>query len=225
MSKIIFWDWTGTLADESRLDEAVCLSLEKDIAAKRNIPVAEAKGLFNDRLKAVEHTWQWHDYVQHGKDFEVDWRHSQEIHLDKLLLVPHAREILAYAKSKGYLNVLVTNAVREVVSLRAEHVGLLHMFEEVIASSDMKALKAEGKHFAYGLQYLGGDPKKSFSVGDNPVQDIQPAKKLGVKTIFCDFGDKLVHYHSEHIANNHGEASHADYTIKSLQEIEKIIQK
>ena len=223
MSKIIFWDWTGTLADEAKLDKAVCLSLEKDIAAKRNISVAEAKKLFGDRLKAIEHTWQWHDYVQHGKDFDVDWKHSQEIHLDKLKLIPYAKKSLAYAKSKGYLNVLVTNAVRDVVLLRVGHAGLLPIFDAVITSSDVMALKAEGKHFAHGLQHLGGDAEKSFSVGDNPIQDIRPAKKFGIKTIFCDLGEKLVHYHSEHISNNHREMSQADHTIKSLQEIRAII--
>ncbi len=223
MSKIIFWDWTGTLADEARLDEEVCRSLEKDIAAERQISFTEAERLFKDLLKDIENSWQWHDYVQHGTDFGVDWKHSQEINLDKLVLVPHARDILKYAKGKGFLNVLVTNAVRDVVLLRAKHVGLVDMFEAVIASSDVKALKAEGKHFEYGLQHLDGNPHKSYSVGDNPVQDIQPAKKLGLKTIFCEFGEKLVHYHSEHISDNHREVSDADYNIKNLLDIKRIL--
>jgi FMN phosphatase YigB (HAD superfamily) len=223
MSKIIFWDWTGTLADEARLDRAVCRSLEEDIAAKRKITLAEAERLFNNHLKRIENSWQWHDYVQHGKNFRVDWRRSQEVNLDKLVLVPHAREILEYAKGKGFFNVLVTNAVRDVVLLRSKHVGLDNLFEAVIASSDVKALKSEGRHFEYGLQHLDGDPQSSYSVGDNPIQDIQPAKRLGLKTIFCDFGEKLVHYHSEHISNNHREASDADYQIKSLLDIKKII--
>ncbi len=223
MTKIIFWDWTGTLADEARLDKAVCRSLEKDIAAKRKIPRQEAERLFNDHLKRIENSWQWHDYVQHSIRFGVDWRHSQEINLDKLVLVPHAREILEYARAEGYRNILVTNAVRDVVLLRAKHVGIIDMFEAIIASSDVKSLKAEGKHFTQGLKEFDGDPHRSWSVGDNPIQDIQPAKRLGLKTIFCDFGERLVHYHSEHISNNHREVSGADYTIKSLQEIEKII--
>lgn len=224
MSKIIFWDWTGTLADEARLDEAVCRSLEEDIAAKKKIPLAEAERMFNSHLKEIENSWQWHDYVQHGKFFGVVWKHSQEINLDKLVLVSHAKEILEYSKSQGFLNALVTNAVRDVVLLRVKHVGLFDMFETVIASSDVKALKAEGKHFAYGLQQLGGDPRRSYSVGDNPIQDIQPAKKRGLKTIFCDLGEGLVHYHSEHISNNHREISDADYTIKTLLEIKGILR-
>ena len=223
MAKIIFWDWTGTLADEARLDEAVCRSLELEIAAKWEISLEEAERLFNDHLRAVENSWVWHDYVQHGKDFGVDWKRSQKVNLNKLVLVPHAREVLEYARGKGYLNILVTNAVKDVLLLRAQHAGIIDMFAAVIASSDVKALKAEGKHFAQGLKALGGDPHQSWSVGDNPIQDIQPAKRLGLKTIFCDFGEGLVHYHSEHISNDHREASGADYTIKSLQDIEKII--
>jgi FMN phosphatase YigB (HAD superfamily) len=223
MRKIIFWDWTGTLADEARLDEAVCRSLEEDIAAERNVALEEAERLFNDHLKSMENSWQWHDYVQHGRDFGVDWRRSQEINLSKLVLVPYAREILEYTEGKRFFNVLVTNAVRDVVMLRAKHVGIIDMFPAIITSSDVKALKAEGKHFAHGLEEFDGDPHSSWSVGDNPIQDIQPAKRLGLGTIFCDFGERLVHYHSEHIANNHREKSGADYTIKNLRDIAKII--
>jgi FMN phosphatase YigB (HAD superfamily) len=223
MSKIIFWDWTGTLADEAKLDKSVCLSLEEDIAEKRNISITEAEQLFNNHLKALENSWQWHDYVQHGNYFGVDWKHSQEINLDKLVLVPHARQVLEFTKGKRFLNILVTNAVRDVVLLRAKHVEIIDMFEAIIASSDVKALKAEGKHFEYGLQYFDGDPQKSYSVGDNPIQDIQPAKKLGLETIFCDLGEKLVHYHSEHISNNHMEVIDADHKIKNLLDLKRIL--
>jgi FMN phosphatase YigB (HAD superfamily) len=113
--------------------------------------------------------------------------------------------------------------VRDVVLLRAKHVGIMGLFEAIIASSDVKALKAEGKHFARGLEDLVGNPRESWSVGDNPIQDIWPAKKIGLQTIFCDMGGRLVHYHSEHISNNHRELSDADYTIKNLKEIENII--
>jgi FMN phosphatase YigB (HAD superfamily) len=223
MAKIIFWDWTGTLADEARLDKAVCLSLEENIAAKRGISFAEAEQLFKDHLKGIENSWKWHDYVQHGKHFGIDWKHSQEINLDKLALVPHARDILEHAKAKAYLNVLVTNAVRDVVLLRVKRAGLWDAFAAVIGSSDVQALKAEGKHFEHGLERLNGNPRQSYSVGDNPIQDILSAQKLGLKTVFCEFGKKLVHYHSEHISENHKERIAADHRIKNLMDLKNII--
>ncbi len=223
MQKIIFWDWTGTLADESKLDEAVCRSLEEDIAHKRGITFAEAVQVYKEFLKTVENTWAWHDYVQHGNGFGVDWKHSQEINLDKLKLVPHARAILEYTASKGYQNVLVTNAVRGVILLRIKHAGLIDSFSAIIASSDVQALKAEGMHFKHGLALLNGSSTQSFSVGDNPIQDIQSAKNLGFKTIYCEFGKDLTHYHSQHISENHSETIDSDLRIQSLEDIRSIL--
>ncbi len=219
----MFWDWTGTLADESLLDEAVCHSLEEDIAREKGISFAKAVQVYKEFLKNIENTWEWHDYVQHGNGFGVDWTHSQEINLDKLHLVPHSREILAYTASKEYKNVLVTNAVRGVILLRVKHAGLFNSFSAIIASSDVKALKAEGKHFNHGLALLNGKATQSFSVGDNPIQDIQSAKNLGLRTIYCEFGRGLTHYHSQHISENHSESVDADFRIKSLVEIKNII--
>lgn len=224
MQKIMFWDWTGTLADESMLDEAVCRTLEEDIARKRSLSFDEAVQAYKGFLKTVENTWEWHDYVQHGHDFGVDWKHSQEINLDKLRLIPHAKEILMFAAFKGYQNVLVTNAVRDVILLRVKHAGLQESFKAIIASSDVKALKAEGKHFERGLTLFNGDPDLSFSVGDNPIQDIQSAKNLGLKTIYCEFGRDLTHYHSQHISDNHSEAIDSDFKIQNLEQIRNIIQ-
>jgi FMN phosphatase YigB (HAD superfamily) len=220
----MFWDWTGTLADESQLDEAVCRTLEEDIARKRGLTFEEAVQVYKDFLKTVENTWAWHDYVQHGHDFGVDWKHSQEINLGKLRLIPYAQEILKFTAAKGYQNVLVTNAVRGVILLRIKHAGLFESFTTIISSSDVEALKAEGKHFERGLSLLNGHPAQSFSVGDNPIQDIQSAKKLGLKTIYCEFGREMTHYHSQHISDNHNETIDPDFRIQSLEEIRNIIQ-
>ncbi|MBI2583474.1 MAG: HAD hydrolase-like protein [Candidatus Aenigmarchaeota archaeon] len=221
--KLVFWDWTGTLIDESRLDEAVCKSMEEEVAKKNNISFKDAEKRFRNHLKKLENTWEWHDYVLHGRILGVDWRNHQEKHLKELILLPYAKEILKYARESGCKNVLATNAVRAVILLRAGHAGLLDLFDAIVTSDDVKALKSEGKHFEYGLKNLNGDPESSFSIGDNPVQDILSAKRLGLRTIYCDFGQNLTHYHSEHISNEHMESTAADYTVADLSEVKGII--
>lgn len=223
MNKLIFWDWTGTLADEAKLDMAVCTSMEQEIAKHINISSEQAVTKYQDYLKKLENTWQWHDYVTHCQDFGIDWQYCQKINLKKLELVPYAGEILTFARQKGYQNILATNAVRKVIRLRVEHMGILDLFDMVIASDDVNALKAEGKHFKKGLSEFNGDALHSFSVGDNPIQDIRPAQKLQLKTIFCEYGKHLTHYHSEHISHNHGEFVQASFEIKNLKEIKHII--
>ena len=222
-SKLIFWDWTGTLANEAELDKAVCLTMENELAKKENISVEQAAARYQEYLRDREGTWEWHDYVTHCKDLGIDWRLSQESNLDKLFLVPGAGEILAYARSRGYKNVLATNAVRKVIELRVGYAGIGHLFDRVIASDDARALKGEGKHFLRGLRDLDGIASASFSVGDNPVQDIQPAQQLGMRTVFCTFGRDLTHYHSSHISDNHMERVRTGFRISKLTEIKYIL--
>lgn len=223
MEKIIFWDWTGTLADESQLDKAVCRSIEEEITKRENIPSHDAEKAFNDYLKKLENTWEWHDYVLHGKHFSLNWKELQERHLDKLRLLPDTEEILRFAKEKEYKNILATNAVREVILLRLAYASLISTFDEIIASDDVQALKSEGKHFVQGLRFLDGSATLSFSIGNNPIQDIIPARRLSLRTIFCEFGNELTHYHSPHISENYIETAIPDYRIRKLMEIKNII--
>jgi HAD superfamily hydrolase (TIGR01549 family) len=223
MSKLIFWDWTGTLADEAELDKAVCKTLEEEIAKKRNIRFADAIKLYRDHLKKLENSWHWHDYVSHCEEFGIDWRYCQEANLDKLKQVPGATEILRYARGKGYKNILATNAVRKVIDLRVGHLGMGGFFELVVSSSDVEALKVEGRHFQRGMEELGGEVYFSYSVGDNPIQDIRPAQKMGMRAIYCAYGKDLTHYHSTHISENHKTLVRSASRISKLSDIKYII--
>ncbi len=223
MQKMIFWDWTGTLADESRLDAAVCRAIEAELAQVYGIPDVRAAERFQAYLKSLENTWEWHDYVRHARHFGLDWLSSQKVHLSKLKLVPYAGEILLHAREKGYKNILATNAVRAVVLLRLEHSGLKTLMDAVVASDDAGGLKAEGRHFACISDLSPEDLPFCFSVGDNPIQDIRPAQELGIRTIFCGFGRDLTHYHSPHLYDNHDISADADFKVQSLRDIESII--
>lgn len=65
VEKVIFWDWSGTLAEESKLDKAVCQSIEQEISRQKKLPLHDAASIFIAYLKQLENTWEWHDYVRH----------------------------------------------------------------------------------------------------------------------------------------------------------------
>lgn len=223
--KILFWDWTGTLANEASLDRAICEEMEEAIARQRLIPLFEAKIIFQNYLKELEGRWEWHDYVRHGKQFHLPWEEIQKRHLDKLKLLPGAVEILWWVKEKGYLNVLATNAVRPVINLRLNYLRISSLFEAIITSDDVRALKADGRHFEQGLNLFEANPGRCFSIGDNPVQDIAPARRLGLRTIFCRLGDNYTHYHTTHLTPNHQEKVATDFTVFRLSEIKDLLEK
>lgn len=68
--------------------------------------------------------------------------------------------------------------------------------------------KPRAEIFRYALA-KAGNPEVCYMVGDNPVADVQRAKKVGMKTI-------LVHRKAED--------SSPDYTCGELLEIKKIIE-
>jgi FMN phosphatase YigB (HAD superfamily) len=222
--KLAVWDWTATLSDEVEIDKAVCRSMEEEHAEKYGVPLEEAERRFKEHLQSLENTWRWHNYPLHGRALGIDWRTSQEKNVEKLIVLPHAREILEHVKQRGYKNVLATNAAKPVMMIRVGHAELLDLFDLVVGSDVVRALKAEGKHFEYALKKLDGKASDSYSIGDNPVQDIIPAKKLGFNTIYCRFGKGMTYYHSEHISGNHSIVANADYMIDDLLEIKDIIK-
>ncbi|MGQ9577005.1 MAG: HAD family hydrolase [Candidatus Aminicenantales bacterium] len=221
--RLIFWDWTGTLANESRLDAAVCAAIEKAISRRQRVSLSEARNRFQNYLRQLEGSWQWHDYLRHARLFNLPWEKIQELHLDKLSLLPGAREALSAARELGFRNLLATNAVRAVVNVRLNYLGITDLFDAVIASDDVAGLKASGLHFRHGLKLFAADPRACFSVGDNPVQDIAPARRLQIKTIYCPLGQNYTHYHTTHLKLNHQETVQADFVISSLAEIKKIL--
>lgn len=222
--RLIFWDWTGTLADEAQLDRAVCQAMEKAIAQKQQIPVAEAALLFQSYLRQLEGTWQWHDYLLHARHFDIDWRQPQEENLSHLRLLPGAKEVLLKAKALGFFNILTTNAVRPVIDLRLQRAGIKNLFDDIITSDQVRALKSSGQHFRYGLEKWAGSPPHSFSVGDNPIQDILSAQRLGLITVYCSLGSNFTHYHSPHISDEHRQSIQADFNVRSLLEIIPILK-
>ncbi len=223
MNRLIFWDWTGTLVDESRMDSAVCRFMEKELAQTAGLSLAGAVEKFQNHLEKLEKTWEWHDYTKHGEQLGIDWKRAQIENFQRLALVPGAREILSFAKNKGFKNVLTTNAVTPVIRLRMEHLGLNSMFEAIIGSDTVEALKSEGLHYRKGLHECRGIPGKSFSVGDNPVQDILPARELGLKTVFCVYGRNMTHYHSGHLSSDHRQNAASHFRVSSLQQIKDIL--
>ncbi|MFH0929393.1 MAG: HAD family hydrolase [Candidatus Aenigmatarchaeota archaeon] len=220
MAKAVFWDWSATLADEADFDRNVCESMEKEYARKNKITLVEASKAFKDILKKTENTWKWHDYINHAKEMGVDWKMAHIANIDLLEVLPNVEKVLKYSRRKGYYNCLTTNAVEEVIKFRMGR--LVNQFDLIVGSDTVKALKSKGKHLKYVIEKLDIEPSMSFSVGDELSQDITPAKKLGFKTVLCDYNKEMAYYHTEHFSKKIVNTK-PDYVINNLIEIKKII--
>ncbi len=214
--KAVIWDWTGTLADEALFDSALCADIEKRMGAPQ----------YFRRLKRLENDWRWFDYVSHFEWAGLDWKKAHLKHKGKLRLVQGAKGILKFCRGLGYQNCLLTNAVKPVIDFRLKMTGCSKYFDLAIGCDEVKAMKEKGFHLRRAMKLLGlKSPKGCMAVGDNPVQDLAPARRLGMRTILCEYGRGMTHYHTSHMLENHDSKFRADYTIKRLADLRKIISR
>lgn len=214
--KVVVWDWTGTLADEADFDSALCADIERKMGARQ----------FFRRLKRLENSWRWFDYVAHFEWAGLDWKKAHRQHKAKLRQVPGAKAILAFCMRNGYRNCLLTNAVKPVIDFRLKMTGCSEYFDLVMGCDEVRAMKEDGLHLRRAMEFFGLDKDAGgcVSVGDNPVQDLAPARKLfGMKTVLCEYGRGMTHYHTGHMLENHNSGFRADYAIERLADLRNIL--
>lgn len=91
---------------------------------------------------------------------------------------------------------------------RLENWGLKQYFSVIAASAELGTAKPEPEIFLRAMQMAGCSPEEAAMVGDRPDNDILPARKLGMKTVWIRTG--LARYQ---------ENTGADYVIDTLCEL------
>jgi HAD superfamily hydrolase (TIGR01549 family) len=218
------FDWTGTLVDEYELDKNVCKNMELEISRKKGIALEEAKKRYADLLIRYENNWNWYNYPLHAKIFGIDWKKIQISELPKLKIIPHAIDVLSNYKKKGYHIFLLTNAVKAVIDLRIDFLEMRSFFDLIVTSDIVKATKSAGKHFKYALKLINVPKKYIYTIGDDLVQDIFPAKRLELTAIQCKFGSTVYYHTNNYNSNIKFSAGSPDFVIDNIEELLKIIK-
>lgn len=99
-------------------------------------------------------------------------------------LIPQAREILDYLKSKGYKLFIITNGFKEVQHDKLQSSGLTEYFEKVFISEEIKTPKPGKGIFEHALKSSNASKKMSLMIGDDWEGDIVGATQFGIKSIY-----------------------------------------
>lgn len=99
---------------------------------------------------------------------------------------------------------------------RLERLGLLKYIDLVIASAEEGVAKPDLRMFQIALDRANCKPEKALMVGDRIDNDIVPANKIGMKTIWIKQGfGKYCELKTE--------IEQPDYTVESLNELISIL--
>ena len=95
---------------------------------------------------------------------------------------------------------------------RIDHWGIGRYFDVVVASAEAGCAKPDLEIFTMALEKAKCEPAQAFMVGDRLDNDIYPAKKLGMKTVWVRQG-----YAQYQCVDD--ESKRPDYVVDSIDEI------
>ncbi|MCX6818862.1 MAG: TIGR02253 family HAD-type hydrolase [Candidatus Aenigmarchaeota archaeon] len=225
MIKAVLFDLDNTLIDFMKLKKKSC---EAAIKAMIN------NGLQLDEKKAMHILFDLYDKygIEHGKIFQkfllrtkgrIDWKiltagivAYRRIQADYRKPYPDVPRVLRLLKNKGLKLGVVSDAPSLKAWIRLNEIKIADFFDVVIAYDETKRKKPHELPFRAAIKKLGIKPEEILFVGDNPKNDINGAKKLGMKTALALYGiqGKFKKYMLKY---------RADYAINNVKEILDIV--
>lgn len=134
-------------------------------------------------------------------------------HKEDEIPYPDSADILAYLHEKGYKLGIIANQSAGTAG-RLEKWGLLKYIDAVAASAELGVAKPDRAIFDKALEMAGCTAEEAVMVGDRLDNDIRPAKKLGMATVW------IKHEWNHNFPKDEDESP--DYTAHELFELKKI---
>lgn len=225
MSKVLFWDFDGTLVyDNEAFPDALQKALkEQGFQVPKEETTAFIHGV-NSRYfpeKAYPDKtgplW-WNTLWEHAEGFYAEhqigrehWKELNENFRKHVIGFPYtvyedAKKTLARCLELGYQNYVISNNYPELPEVIAAF-GLSDYFTDYFVSACIGYEKPRPELF--GRAKAGtGFPQICYMIGDNPVADVLGGKAAGMKTI-------LVHRTCD---------SEADYQCQELAQIPSVLE-
>lgn len=136
-------------------------------------------------------------------------------HTEDEVPYPEAETVLKYLNGQGYNIGIIANQALGT-GKRLEHWGLLEYIDVVAASEELGVSKPDREIFDIALKMAECTVQEAVMIGDRLDNDIYPAKKLGMKTIWIKQG--LAIYQ-----NAEKSECKPDYEVDNLLELREIL--
>lgn len=190
----LFFDLGSTLIDESECAEY----RTRELLKQRGAPSREVLERRMAEL-AAQNRLPYKDAAREFGLETVKWPYKLEKVYEG---VPRILEDL----SKNYrLGVLANQSAG--TERRLEKYGIRQYFDLIISSTEIGFSKPDLKIFEIALDKAGCAPSEAYMIGDRLDNDIEPAARLGMRTIWVRQGAfaggslKLIHHRPDHIVD------------------------
>ncbi|MGD0533986.1 MAG: HAD-IA family hydrolase [Methanoregula sp.] len=128
---------------------------------------------------------------------------------------PGVTKTLRAIRKMGFATGIVTDAEKVDVIPRLGKCGLSSFFDCMVTFDMVKVKKPAPDPFLTALGTIHARPDESIFIGDSPRRDIEPCKKLGIRTVYARYGDRF---------SKTRDYSGADFVIDRMDELLGIIK-
>lgn len=148
--------------------------------------------LHTEKLYVQEYAWRGvydHLAAEHffNADNTPDWEQFKDFVLGNFAKIavpfPYAKPLLQKIRDRGYKVALLTNGSIALQQSKLRLIGLENSFDLIVCASpkegDISVQKPDPAPFLYTAEKLGIAPKDLYYVGDNPINDILGAQRVG----------------------------------------------
>lgn len=129
---------------------------------------------------------------------------------------PGVTETLRAIREMGFATGIVTDAEKADATQRLGKCGLSPFFDCMVTFDQVQVKKPAPDPFLAALGRIRALAEETIFVGDSPRRDIEPCKKLGIRTVYARYGDRF-----SKTRNDAG----ADFVIDRMDELPGIIRK
>jgi putative hydrolase of the HAD superfamily len=110
----------------------------------------------------------------------------QEVYRASRRTFPGCIETLTRLKEAGYKLAIVTNGPVREQNEKAEAIGVRKLVDRIFTSEEVGFAKPHSRVFEFVLEELGGEPGRTYMVGDNFETDVKGAVDFGVSPVLFD---------------------------------------
>jgi putative hydrolase of the HAD superfamily len=213
--RALLFDMDNTLFDLVGAQMAACE------AVARSLGIMEGNPLYPYFLRPV-HGYESHENI-------LDFMHERGIvpgSCNSVLRTYEQEKIRAITPYPGVVDTLnriqdqglpmgiITDAHSRDAVRRLEKAGLLSFFSCMVTYDLVLVKKPAHEPFILALDMLKSNADEVLLIGDSPRRDIEPAKTLGIRTVYARYGDRF---------SDDRSSVQADYTLNTMAELPEIL--
>lgn len=210
--RAFLWDMDNTLFDLVGAQIAACGSVV------RHLGYDDGDDLFRYFLTGsygFESTENIRQYMEERRIptngmFGQACRIYAEEKLRHIVPYPGVQKTLEVIRARGLPMVIVTDAEAPEARLRLDRSGLTRYFDRLISFDLVGVKKPAPDPFLAALAAAGARPEEALFIGDSPRRDMEPSRKLGIRTVYARYGDRF---------SKTRDYTGADYVIDRMDEL------